>query len=337
MIQRTAGVLVALIAFAFWYMAFGEMHIRALADEGFLLFLVSGAMIAGTISNERRRIYQREKVMARPGAADILKEIDQLLEAGEAIFYQKACMYLANQYAVCGKELFEYVDIRQCVEVRRECFRWEIRRRASLVLTDIHGEEFRVGVIPDTAANMKLHQEMIRQIHKINPDTFYTGEVHVGMLEMEEKEAMGRLGRVQGSIGAVLGAVVGAFFWLVISEFGFVAAIAGVVMVILALSGYRLFGGRIDRKGAIFAMATAFVLIIPVNLAANIWALYQEIDAGTGSMSFVHMLRNITYYMSEYQLWGKFLMNLLIGYLLVFWTNWRTIQEVMKKEYKQFI
>ena len=85
---------------------------------------------------------------------------------------------------------------------------------------------------------------------------------------------------ILGSVGALLGAVVGGIAIIIFAQFGYVAAISGVIMALAALKGYELLGGRLSVKGVVIAA----VLMIGITFVSHSLGLAisvaSEIDAG---------------------------------------------------------
>ena len=92
-----------------------------------------------------------------------------------------------------------------------------------------------------------------------------TGAAAIGV-ELEKPENV-----VAGIVGAFLGAVIGAVMILVLSRMGRVAAISGVVLAVCTLSGYRLLGGKLTKKGVVIAVA--MMVGVPYVADRIDWAL----------------------------------------------------------------
>ena len=54
---------------------------------------------------------------------------------------------------------------------------------------------------------------------------------------------------VTGIVGAFLGILVGVVLWVIIYQMGYIAGIAGFVMMICAFKGFELLGGRVNIDG----------------------------------------------------------------------------------------
>ena len=63
-----------------------------------------------------------------------------------------------------------------------------------------------------------------------------------------------------GILGAFLFSLAGAVVWVVLDLIGFIAAISGLVGVFCAIHGYRIFAGKLSKKGIIIAIIIAFIV-----------------------------------------------------------------------------
>ena len=68
-----------------------------------------------------------------------------------------------------------------------------------------------------------------------------------------------------GILGALVGALIGGASIVLISQFGYVAAISGLLMAFCTLKGYELLGKRLSKKGIVICI----VLMILVTLVAD--------------------------------------------------------------------
>lgn len=81
---------------------------------------------------------------------------------------------------------------------------------------------------------------------------------------------------LSGTIGAVLGALVGTILWVVIGLLGYLAAIAGLAIAFASAKGYTLFKGKITRITPwIIGLSTLFALIIGQFVTLDL-IFYQE-------------------------------------------------------------
>jgi hypothetical protein len=72
---------------------------------------------------------------------------------------------------------------------------------------------------------------------------------------------------IGGIVGSFLGAVIGSIIWIVVSQMGYIAALAGLAIAVCSIVGYEKFGGKLDVVGIII---TSVITIFTVYLAQHI-------------------------------------------------------------------
>lgn len=84
---------------------------------------------------------------------------------------------------------------------------------------------------------------------------------------------------VAGSIGALIGALLGAGCIILVSQLGYIASVSGLVLAVCTLKGYELLGGRLSGKGMIISIL--FMAITPYLADRIDWAILimQELEA----------------------------------------------------------
>jgi hypothetical protein len=133
-----------------------------------------------------------------------------------------------------------------------------------------------------------------------------------------------------GIIGALLGSLVGAALWLLVSYLGFYASIVGFVMAFLAQYGYRLFKGRIQRGMPVIILLAVIFGLMAANTVEIAIGLAQDPEVG---LTFVESLRIApqAFYNTEYfyvdKVWG----NVGLGLLFAFLGSWRTIKNLSEE------
>lgn len=94
--------------------------------------------------------------------------------------------------------------------------------------------------------------------------------------EFEQKRSK-PINHIGGIVGALLGALIGAGIWAIVYRLGFVAWIVGFIIVLLALKGYELFGGRIGKVGMIIGVLFAFSGVLLGNYIGLCWDIFDEV------------------------------------------------------------
>ena len=134
-----------------------------------------------------------------------------------------------------------------------------------------------------------------------------------------------------GIIGAIGGSLVGVALWLLISLVGFIAGIAGFVMLKFALLGYQKLSGKLDKKGAVISLFVAAFMVFGANVldfVVSICKAYFQFEASFDTVRFVVM--NFADLMTEYDMWRGFWVNLIIGYGLSIWSSFSLIGSILR-------
>jgi len=138
----------------------------------------------------------------------------------------------------------------------------------------------------------------------------------------------------RGVIGAIGGSLVGVALMLLLDHFGFVASIAGVVMAICALKGYRKLAGTMSKKGII---AVSIVMVLMTLIAAYLeWsiAIYDELKGYYSDIYFIDILISMPFLLAEFEMVSDFLISL--GMLFLF-TALGAVPEIRKVKAQQAV
>ena len=82
---------------------------------------------------------------------------------------------------------------------------------------------------------------------------------------------------LMGTIGAILGALVGAALIALLAKIGYVASISGVVMAFLSLFLYDKFAGKLSKKGIIICVVIMIVTVFLTEWLIWSYAYYKEL------------------------------------------------------------
>ena len=99
----------------------------------------------------------------------------------------------------------------------------------------------------------------------------------------KEAEAKGREAPPESPFaifGALLGGIIGALPWVLLTAIGFIASIAAALIALGAGFGYKLFGGRPGMKKLIIVIALMIFLVPLANIAGTIVNLGYSIYTG---------------------------------------------------------
>ena len=74
-----------------------------------------------------------------------------------------------------------------------------------------------------------------------------------------------------GTVGALIGAVIGAAAIILISQLGYVASISGLILAVCVIKGYELLGGKLGIAGMLICLV--LVLVTPYVADRMDWAI----------------------------------------------------------------
>ncbi len=140
-----------------------------------------------------------------------------------------------------------------------------------------------------------------------------------------------------GTVGAFLFALVGGIIWFVLYQIGFLAAISGIIAVVCAIRGYSFFGKKESIKGVIISVVMAILVIVIAwyaCLAMDIYKVYQEwylqgeVDF---TLSFFESVSAAPLFLSEPEIAGAYIRDLVIGLLLCIVGCIQPIMQALKK------
>jgi hypothetical protein len=123
---------------------------------------------------------------------------------------------------------------------------------------------------------------------------------------------------LKGTLGAILGALVGSIAWVVIGLLGYIAAIGGIAISFCAAKGYTLLKGKITKPAVLIICLVSVVVMVLAEFVSYDIAIYNEAinagySAGIGEVS--QLTFNLILYESEVT--GEFVKNCLLGLLFL--------------------
>lgn len=120
-----------------------------------------------------------------------------------------------------------------------------------------------------------------------------------------------------GVVGALLGSLVGGIVWVVLYQLGYVAAITGLIGVVLSYKGYVLFAKKKGVKEAVISTVIAFVMILAAHFVVWGILLYQQVG-GMGFGDLMQCIRTVpAVIFSDSELISAFVTDLIYGYVFM--------------------
>lgn len=123
-----------------------------------------------------------------------------------------------------------------------------------------------------------------------------------------------------GVVGAFLFSLVGGVVAFILAQIGYVAAISGLVTIILAIFGYGLFSGTrksgkpITKKTIIICALITAVTLLAAEYVSWAYAAYQEFVVYDETITLFDCLRIFPMLLVESELVSSFLLELLLSY-----------------------
>lgn len=77
---------------------------------------------------------------------------------------------------------------------------------------------------------------------------------------------------ISGTVGALIGAVLGAGCIILLSQLGYIASVSGLILSVCTLKGYELLGGKLSGKGILICVA--LMLLTPYIADRMDWAIF---------------------------------------------------------------
>ncbi len=119
-----------------------------------------------------------------------------------------------------------------------------------------------------------------------------------------------------GIAGAFLGAALGGILWVIVGMFGYIVGWLGILIVVLAITGYKKLGKGLDKTGVAISIVISLVMIVAAEYAA--WALlyYREVNDGIAGISLTEAFKELPAAMTSMDLWGSMAGDIAIGFVL---------------------
>ncbi|MDO4166401.1 MAG: hypothetical protein Q4D32_03245 [Eubacteriales bacterium] len=135
---------------------------------------------------------------------------------------------------------------------------------------------------------------------------------------------------ITGTVGALLGSLVGVALWVLIYQLGYLAGIAGAVMIVCAMFGYEKLGKSLDTKGVVICVILSIVMIFLAQQLAMTLAVVQAFKNQDVDVSFGFMFRNLFKHLEYLDLMSVFVRDLAVGYVLFFIASISTIAKAFR-------
>ena len=129
-----------------------------------------------------------------------------------------------------------------------------------------------------------------------------------------------------GVIGAIIGVLLGTILWVVISQVGFIAGIAGYAIVYCGMKGYHILGRKLSKGGIVIFIILSLLAIFGAEMISLAISAYTELHVSIGEAFGL-----IPDLMGEPELVGIVVKDLAVGYILSIWASYSSIKSVWKE------
>lgn len=120
-----------------------------------------------------------------------------------------------------------------------------------------------------------------------------------------------------GILGAILGALGGAALWIGIYQLGYVVWVVGYLTVIFAVFLYKKLAKGIGIAGIALCGLISSLMLCFADVTAISFEIVKYINAEyPGRASLLYVVSHFTEMMTSYELWGDFLIELLLGVIM---------------------
>lgn len=133
-----------------------------------------------------------------------------------------------------------------------------------------------------------------------------------------------------GIIGAILGTLVGSVLWVVLGQVGFIAGIAGYVIVFCGMKGYGILGRELSKAGIVICVILSFLMIAGAEFVSLAITIYNEMG-GLFAPTIWDAFGWIPEMMKESELALAVAKDLVIGYALAIWASYASVKNTWRQ------
>ena len=133
-----------------------------------------------------------------------------------------------------------------------------------------------------------------------------------------------------GIIGAILGTLIGSVLWVVLGQVGFIAGIAGYVIVFCGMKGYGILGRELSKAGIVICVILSFLMIAGAEFVSLAITIYNEMG-GLFAPTIWDAFGWIPEMMKESELALAVAKDLIIGYALAIWASYASVKNTWQQ------
>lgn len=148
--------------------------------------------------------------------------------------------------------------------------------------------------------------------------------------QMNQEAKKGNGNVIGGIVGALLGALLGVVLWVLIYQLGYISALVGAVMVICALKGYELLGGRLNVLGIVISCIISALMLLFAEQICLAIEIYNAFRSQFG-ITFFDAFTSIPAFLEDSEVLIPVVFELIMGYILMIVGAAGTVHATYKK------
>ncbi len=271
--------------------------------------------------------------------AGTLREIDRELSDPTTIYYKGQKLYYTKNYVISNALGLDIIPLNEIAHVYGRSYDGFMESRRYTVVADTgDGAKHELAVVKHRQNWATTYDSIVEGLRERLPEILYGFEnsffaprnpkynIEVDTAQENEKAKSNVL---LGILGAILGALLASVLWIIIGKLGFIAGIAGYFMMYFAIRGYRKFSGFLDKKGQIIAVIIAFLMIFAANYTQYVMDYMKYYYNNHYSIrNLIDAYKTLPDLLQSADIWGDFIKNLVIGYLLSIWSGFSILRSI---------
>lgn len=132
-----------------------------------------------------------------------------------------------------------------------------------------------------------------------------------------------------GTLGAVIGALIGSALWIVLGQVGFIAGIAGYAIVFCSIRGYKILGRQVSKKGIVICVIFSMLMILVAEYISTGIEIYQVFKEDY-YITVMDSMKLVPEFLKEDDIRNELLKNLVVGYGLAIWASYSPIKNMWR-------
>lgn len=137
----------------------------------------------------------------------------------------------------------------------------------------------------------------------------------------------------RGVLGALLGALLGGVLWAAIGALGYISGWIGVLIVLFATTGYRIFAKEESGFGTVISVIFSWIVVLPATYFAGVWSFYQELNKSLSEyIPLSRAFLGFGEYLTKTDNWGSMIYNIVIGYVFMLFAGAYNVSSVLKRK-----